>query len=78
MVRLLQEKLRKYLDLNSELKKEKQAICKLDYIKDLVNKKKIPLHDALKQLIKALKIAADKQNKIGNNNNKKETQLMLK
>jgi centromeric protein E len=72
IVRLLQDKLRKYLDLNNELKREKEAICKLDYIKDLIHKKGVPLRDALKQLIKALKIAADKQKKIGSNGNKKE------
>ena len=72
MVRLLQDKLRKYLDLNNDLKKEKEAICKLDYIKDLINKKKLPLRDALKQLVKALKIAANKQKKNLNNNDKKE------
>ena len=65
MVRLLQDKLRKYLDLNRALKDEKDAICKLDYIKDLVSKKKLPLPDALRQLVKALKVAATKQKKLG-------------
>ena len=72
MVRLLQDKLRKYLDLNRALKDEKDAICKLDYIKDLVSKKKLPLPDALRQLVKALKVAATKQKKLGGGAREKE------
>ena len=42
MVRLLQDGVEEVFDLNRALKDEKDAICKLDYIKDLVSKKKLP------------------------------------
>ena len=59
MVRLLQDKLRKYLDLNRALKDEKDAIC-LTTSKTCIQKEAATAR-CPRQLVKALKVAAAKQ-----------------